>query len=194
MLVREQNMLLPGYDVAKAAQAVAYFALKSGGTINVLKLSKLIYLAEREYMRLYDEPMFYDKLVSMPDGPVASITLNLINGDAEDDTWPQFVGRRSGYDIGAAQGVTLDNLDSLSVADKEVLSRLWATFGSYGRYQLRDWTHVKENIPEWEDPRGSSSPISHDKVFRCLGKADSDALEENVEEHRRLSEALSRIP
>jgi hypothetical protein len=55
-------MLLPGYDVGKAAQAAAYFALKSGSSINVLKLCKLLYLAEREFMARYDTPMFYESL------------------------------------------------------------------------------------------------------------------------------------
>ena len=54
-----------GYKERKAAQVAAYFALKEQGSINVLKLAKLLYLAERESMRLFDEPMFFDRLVSM---------------------------------------------------------------------------------------------------------------------------------
>lgn len=184
-------MLLPGYDVTKAAQAVVYFALKDGGKINVLKLSKLLYLAEREFMARYDEPMFFDALVSMPDGPVASITLNLINGEAEDDAWPHFVAPRSGYDIAPAQGVKAEQLDDLSLADREVLDYLWEKFGHFDRYALRDWTHKKENVPEWKDPNGSSHSISHVDVFSFLGKKDAKQLKQQIDEIRHLAGTFS---
>lgn len=184
-------MLLPGYDVAKAAQVVVYFALKAGGKINVLKLAKLLYLAEREFMARYDEPMFYDALVSMPDGPVTSITLNLINGDAEHQAWPLFVAPRNSYDIAPAEGIAAEDLDDLSAADREVLEHLWTKFGHLDRYALRDWTHQKENIPEWKDPNGSSHSISHADVFSHLGKQDAKLLKQQIDEIRQLAGTLS---
>jgi len=183
-------MLLPGFDVSKAAQAVAFFALKAGGSINVLKLSKLMYLAEREFMARYDEPMFYDKLVSMPDGPVASITLNLVNGNIEDERWSSFVAKREGYDVSVAQGIDAGALKHLSKADIRVLNDLWERFGGFDKYKLRDWTHVRENIPEWVDPLGSSYPIHHEDVFRYLRKDNSLGLAKDVKEYRRLHEYL----
>ena len=184
--------MLPGYDIAKAAQAVAYFALKSGGDINVLKLSKLLYLAEREFMRRFDEPMFYDRLVSMPDGPVASVTLNFINGEIENPTWCAYVAPRERYSIKQAESINSpEQLDQLSKADLSVLEDLWQRFGDYDRYELRDWTHRKENVPEWEDPDGSSNPISHKDVFEFLGKEDVELLTQQVEERRELAKALS---
>lgn len=184
-------MLLPGFDAAKAAQAVAFFALKSGGRINVLKLSKLLYLADREFMQRYDEPMFYDNLVSMPDGPVTSVIYNLINGDAEEAIWAKFVSPRKGYDIAVADGVTAGSLDELSEAEVDVLDHLWGKFGNYDRYALRDWTHVKANVPEWEDPCGSSYVIPYERIFKVLGKTDVKALTQQIEERRKLSKAMS---
>jgi uncharacterized phage-associated protein len=184
-------MLLPGYDVAKAAQAAAYFALKSGGKINVLKLSKLLYLAEREFMQRYDEPMFYDHLVSLPDGPVVSVTLNLINGNAEHETWQRFISARKGYDIAAQEGISAKSLDSLSAADTEILEYLWKRFGGFDKYELRDWTHVTENVPEWEDPKGSSSAIPATRVFKRMGKSDPKSLAAQIDDHRNLVKALA---
>jgi uncharacterized phage-associated protein len=186
------DKMLPGYDIDKAAQATAFFALKAGGAINVLKLSKLLYLAEREAMARYDSPMFFDNLFSMPDGPVVSVTLNLINGELENPKWSRFVTVRSGYDIRAAAGVNFDSLVDLSKADIDILTSLWDQFGSFDRYALRDWTHKKENIPEWEDPDGSSYLISHEKVFRNLGKTDPKALVEDVTEYRDMKRRLER--
>ncbi|ESW73310.1 Panacea domain-containing protein [Mesorhizobium sp. C277A] len=183
-------MLLAGFDVGKVANVVAFLALKSGGSINVLKLSKLVYLAEREFMARYDEPMFYDTLVSMPDGPVASITLNLINGNVENECWSQFVAKREGFDIKVVPGVTQEALKNLSRADVKVLEALWDKFGKFDKYALRDWTHKKENVPEWQDPNGSSRPIHHEDVFRYLKKDDSLSLSKEVHEYRRLHEYL----
>lgn len=186
-------MLLPGYDVAKAAQAVAYFALLDGGKINVLKLAKLLYLAEREFIHRYDEPMFFDQLVSMPDGPVTSVTYNFINGEIDDPAWPKFVAPRKGYDVCVQSGIDLGDLDELSPAEIEVLDSLWDRFGHFNRYALRDWTHVKTNVPEWEDPGGSSYIIPYKKIFDALGKPDPKALERQINERRALSKALIAV-
>ncbi|MCP1198698.1 Panacea domain-containing protein [Notoacmeibacter sp. MSK16QG-6] len=183
-------MLLAGYDVRKAAQAAAFFALKSGGSINVLKLSKLMYLSEREFMARFDEPMFYDRLFSMPDGPVASVTLNLMNGNAEDQTWSEFLAPRDGYAIPLNGDVEFDALDTLSRADLSVLESLWDKFKDFDKYAIRDWTHGRANVPEWRDPNGSSMPIHHEEVFRYLGRDDCVELAEEVQSHRRMHEFI----
>lgn len=183
-------MLMPGYDVRKAAQVAAYFALREGQGINVLKVSKLLYLAEREYMANYDAPMFYDALVSMPDGPVASVTLNLLNGEFDDERWAAFVAPRDNYTIRAQAGVSVEDLDELSKADLRVLNALWERFGSWDRYALRDWTH-EGNIPEWVDPQGSSRPIRHEDIFSHLQKSDPAELATEVETHRKLARRLA---
>ena len=149
--------MLPGFDAKKAAHVAAYFALKSGGSINVLKLSKLLYLAERESMRLYGEPMFYDRLVSMDHGPVTSITLNLINGDTQSPMWSEVIAPRRNYSVKARTGTVVERLDQLSKADISILDGLWRRFKSFDQYRLRDWTH--NNCPEWKDPNGSSVSI-----------------------------------
>jgi len=182
--------LIPGYDVRKAAQVAAYFALKQGGAINVLKLSKLLYLAERECMAQYDEPMFYDDLASMPDGPVVSITLNLINGEVEHAAWSAFIEDRSGRDIRHRPGIDINALDELSRADIAVIEALWGRFGTWDRFKLRDWTHKAENIPEWKNPHGSSIPISHEEVLGYLKKPRVDVLIQDIEDRRAIAQRL----
>ena len=67
----------------KVSQMAAYFLYKRGGRMSHLKLMKLLYLADRESLRLYGLSMTGDCLVSMPHGPVLSMTLNLMDGDVE---------------------------------------------------------------------------------------------------------------
>ena len=68
------------FKEVKTAQVAAFFLAKAPGhRMPHLKLMKLLYLADRESMRETGYPMSWDRLVSMPHGPVLSTTLNLIN-------------------------------------------------------------------------------------------------------------------
>ncbi|MBL4806950.1 MAG: SocA family protein [Rhodobacteraceae bacterium] len=177
-----------GYKERKAAQVAAFFTIKSGGTINVLKLTKLLYLSERESMSRFDEPMFFDRLVSMDFGPVPSITLNLINRNVENDHWSAFLGQRMNMDIEVMPGIDLDDLDDLNRADLRILSSLWDQFGGFDRFALAKWTH--DNCPEWKHPSGSSLPIEHDYVFKFLGKENAEELALEVSAYRKIAQTL----
>jgi uncharacterized phage-associated protein len=180
----------PWFNIRKAAQVSAYFALKEGGAINVLKLTKLVYLADRAFMQKYDAPLLDDELVSMDHGPVNSITYDCINGNQADRSdWNEFVADRAGYAIGIAPGITVERLDELSRADLQVLDETWRTFGHMTQFQVRDYTH--KHCPEWEDPRGSSHPIPYERVFKFLGKTDAAELAEAVRQERAVSRALA---
>src|SRR5258708_3017334 len=97
-------MPFPGYNVKKAAQVTAFFSKNQGGETAVLKVAKLLYLADREFMARYDYPILFDYLVSMPHGPVTSLTLNYINGlEAERAPWEPFVVGRAGNIVGVAR-------------------------------------------------------------------------------------------
>lgn len=173
----------PWFNIRKAAQIGAYLAVKEGGAINVLKLTKLIYLADRAFMLRYDAPLLDDELVSMDHGPVNSMTYDCINGNQADRReWSEFVADREGYAIGVAQGVTVDRLDELSRADRQMLDETWHRYGHMDQWELRDHTHKK--CPEWEDPLGSSYPIPYERVFKFLGKADAAELAEAVRSRR----------
>lgn len=180
-------MKIPYFNIRKAAQVAAFFALKEGGKINVLKLTKLIYLADRQHLEKYDSPILFDKFVSMPHGPVNSITYDYLSGCASDNDWNSFVSERTGNNISAAKDVAYTNLDQLSDAETEVLSSIWAQFKGMDGFQVRDYTH--KNCPEWIDPNGSSSPIDYETVFKWLKKEDSSLLAQAVDEERQLHRA-----
>jgi uncharacterized phage-associated protein len=184
---------LMGYSVRKAAQVVAFFARCEGGAINVLKLSKLLYLADREYLSRFDRPILYDRFVSMDHGPVDSLTLDYINGAREDlEGWGSFVTARKGNLVALADHrLAIADLDELSKAELEVLEGVWARFGGMTQYELRDFTH--EHCPEWEDPQGSSAIIPYERVLRILGR-DAETAErilDEIETDRALFDAMA---
>lgn len=176
-------MANPWFNVRKAAQIAAFFAREQGGEINVLKLTKLVYLADRRNMEKFDSPISGDNFVSMDHGPVNSITYNYINGmEGQRDSWAEFIADRSGYQVGLVRPVEDEDLDQLSRAEIATLREVWAEFGKMDRFEIRDWTH--KNCPEWEDPQGSSAPIAFERVLGFLNKPNARELAEQIRAQR----------
>lgn len=175
----------PWFNVRKAAQIAAFFAREQGGAINVLKLTKLVYIADRRNMEKYDFPISGDNFVSMDHGPVNSITYSYINGmDDQSGGWSEFITDRSGYKVGLAREASNDELDELSPADLETLAEVWQQFGHMNQFQIRDWAH--DNCPEWEDPDGSSYPIAFERVLGFLNKPNAREIAEDIRAQRRV--------
>jgi uncharacterized phage-associated protein len=184
------------FTARRVAQMAAFFARKQGGTINVLKLTKLLYLSDRESLSQTGLPISFDDMVSMPDGPVLSRTLNLINGSydqASSAMWEEWIADRENYDVSIKREFDRQDLDQLSDADLAVLEKVWSQFGKMDKYTLRDWTH--DNCPEWVDPRGSSNPIKAFDVLRKLGKSEPEAKEfaNSIQSERDLDAVFARL-
>ena len=151
-----------------------------------LKLMKLLYLADRESFRLHGYSMSGDHLVAMPHGPVLSMTLNLMDGDIESKPggWEQIISDKENHELSLKMEVTPEELDELSKADIEILEAIWQEFGKLTRWQIRDFTH--DHCKEWEDPHGSSYPISIEKLFQAVGRSaeEAKALSDKVNEEK----------
>lgn len=186
----KESDVKPWFNVRKAAQVSAFFALREGGRINVLKLAKLVYLANRLAMEKFDFPLLNDNLVSMEHGPVTSMTLDCVNGYLRHRDWDKFITGRENYEIGLVKSaLSLEDLDEFSKADLEALEETWSKFGRMEKWELRDYTH--EHCPEWEDPDGSSQPIPYQRVFKFLNKRESELLEQRVIQQRDIATILA---
>jgi uncharacterized phage-associated protein len=157
---------------AKAAQVAAYFLIRTKGSMPLLKLMKLMYLAERRSFQAYGEGISGDRLVSMQQGPVMSITLDLMNGAIESAAggWESWIADRAEHQISLQddkRDSTEDDLLALSDADLAVLKQTWDEFGRLNKFQLVDYTH--DHCPEWQDPEGSMIPMKPEDLFGALG-------------------------
>ena len=183
------------YSPRKVAQMGAFFAKKEGGTIPVLKLVKLLYLADRESLAQFGEPITYDLPVSMEHGPVLSRSLNLIKGFVDGPPaaqWDEWMKPRDGYDVAVKREFSRDDLDELSDADLEVLEEVWRGFGHMDKWTLRNWTH--DNCSEWTDPHGSSVPIDEVARLRAVGVPleRAEALAEQIRAERGIDRLFAR--
>jgi len=177
MKIKLSTLMSPG----KAAHAAAYFlfmALKQNGNLTLLKLMKLMYLAERTAYKKYGEPIIGDALVSMPHGPVLSRTLDYLNDGSSSPIWDVWISKND-RNISLSDPTLIrspeQDLTELSKSDLEILNDVWLQFGHMSAYALRDYTHDPANCPEWEDPDGSSKPIPYQKLFTSLGYSEDEA-------------------
>lgn len=179
------------FETRKATQLVAFFCKKQGGEIDVLKLVKLVYLADRKFMAECGYPITNDKHVSMPHGPANSITLNLIDGNIESPIWSELLATREGNKIALHRELLADDDDEFSDAEIECMEGIWADFGHMTKYEIRDWTH--DNCPEWEDPNGSSTPIPISRILQFLGIENAEHQALRIEANREFRATLNTL-
>jgi uncharacterized phage-associated protein len=188
------HMSIPSlFSERKAAETAAFLLHKAGGSLPLIKLVKLIYLAERLSFSKYGEPLTGDKLVSMDHGPVVSRIYNHMNGalPSEEGGWDTWVSDRANNMLTLRDSSMIrspeQDLMSLSDSDIDVLNAVWSEFGHWDKWVLVKYTH--DNLPEWEDPEGSSKPISYSRLFEVLGFGGDHATElmERLTAQGRLS-------
>lgn len=183
------------FNERRTAQAAAFLLHRAGGVLPLIKLMKLMYLAERRSYERFGEPLSGDKLVSMDHGPVLSRTYNHMKGAALacEGGWDTWVSDRAGHDVALRDPSMVrspeQDLIELSESDLEVLADVWSEFGHWNKWKLVEYTHA--HCPEWEDPEGSSLPIPLSSLFKALGYADDAAKEL---EGRLAEQAVLHLP
>lgn len=177
--------VIAGFQVKKAAQIARWFVCKAGGKMEKLKLVKLFYLAEREYITRHDEPMLYDELYSLEHGPICSSVLDGINGRPSlGSDWQAF--DRHGRDLAYGGSCAREELDHLSDADIRVIEHVWDKFGWMTASQLKNY--AQENCPEYQAvAAGIRAPIPYSDLYEAIGHPDPLAASDEVTRHRRRS-------
>lgn len=179
------------FKEAKTAQMAAYLLKRQGGSLRYIKLLKMLYLADREAMRQTGDSMTRDRFFSMKNGPILSETLNLIHGKRRSAPWSHWV-RVKEYCAKLANEPSDEDLDELSVFDREILDQIADRFGRMGWRALCQWTH--DNCPEWRDTGKSSHPIQPSEIFQALGWSEGKArqLGNAYIERRELDRVMAR--
>jgi uncharacterized phage-associated protein len=150
------------YNPRKAAQAATFLVNLSGGSISVLALMKLLYLADRKCLVSRGRPITGDRMVNMPHGPVLSRIydeIKLGKQEGEPQPWYECLAERQGNEVGLKNGAA-PCVDELSDFERQALTNTHGDYAHLGPAGLRKLTHA---LPEYEDPQGSSLPI--DPVF-----------------------------
>ena len=189
------------FDVQKATQIAAYFIWRRGGRMSYLKLMKLMYLAEREFILKYGERLTGDRLISMRHGPVLSETYDLFKVGCQSSEWDKWIAGDKNFELSFKKmdqvnpSDPLDLFDCLSNAEVEIFDQIYEKYGHLTRWQLRDLTHTKECCPEWSDPEDSVIPISIKAILTMHGKTEeeSDSILEHIREMDNVQASLKAL-
>jgi len=166
------------FNEAKATEAIAYFLGRSGGEMEILKLMKLAYLAERKSYELYGEPMMGDAPYSFEHGPVLSTVFDLakVNSPKDSLVWNSLVAPSADkyVHLKNPQSFNTDDLLNLSDADIQVLDAVWSQFGHMTASELRDYTH--QHLPEYrEQEPGRRAQIDRIHLLKAVGFEEQHA-------------------
>lgn len=174
----------------KAAQAAAQLVKFHGGQLNTMVLIKLLYLADRKALLETGYPITGDGMVSMPLGPVLSTIYDWIQyGFDKTNPWYEYLTERENHQIALAK----DNpeIGELSEYEVDVLKSVHEKYGDLGPWDISTLTH---ELPEYEDPHGSSFPIDPNTILRAEGKSDADIewINQTAEAAFQFDRLLSR--
>lgn len=163
------------FDYQKSTQVLNYFALKSGGKINKMKVLKLIYFADRYHLRKYGRLITNDDYVAMKHGPVPSSTKDIAESNDFLDNEVRDYALKYIEPINNLILESINTVDTnvLSTSDVEALQYVWEKFGKLNQFQLRDLTH---KYPEWKIYEDSISDKS------CIPMSLSDFIKDPEED------------
>ena len=150
------------YDHKKATQAILWLLHKHGGTLNKVKLVKLLFWADKEHVIRYGRPIVGGQYYAMPHGPASSELLDHINEASQKGLCP-FV-----LENNLVLSQTSADKDELSESDIEVLNAINQQYGSFSWWALRNLSHLLvEYINSWRrKPEGSRRhPIAYEDLF-----------------------------
>lgn len=173
----------------KAVEAAAILLKLHGKPMKYLGLLKMLYIADRIALQQIEQPITGDHYVSMDYGPVLSGVYDLIKGKPVNEAlpiWSQYVSPRN------KSYVTLKSdpgVGELCEEEEEILHQVYRSCGHLDPFHVAEWTH---NLPEWQDPHGSTIPISIEKILRSMGKTDGEiqAISQETLREAYLDEAL----
>lgn len=172
----------------KVLQEIAYLLSLNDNRMNVLKLMKELYLADRLSIAERDSSISGDNFVSMPHGPALSTTLNLLTS-LPYNVWSEVLDKSAAkffFDVQLRKSISFDRLSKKDKSYIENISEEYKNTDDIG-FDLERYTHT---LPEWIDPQGSSKKIRFSAIMKALGKTDEE-IAEAKSEYEHLEELCS---
>lgn len=151
-------------------QEVIYLLKLNNGRLNLLKLIKELYLADRLSIKEREWSISGDTYFSMKNGPILSDTLNLLNDKEE---FSEYIDREpTDYYPNIILKKELDDYDYLSDKDKEYLETISNRFKNNTEWELVDYTHKLE---EWTSVKKSErKKIKFTDILAAVGYSSEE--------------------
>jgi uncharacterized phage-associated protein len=152
--------MLPSYDEKKSVQLAGRLLTLRGGQMDRINLMKLMYIADREALTRWGNPITLDRYCSMDSGPVLSNTYDLIKANGINKTvWSDYIENGKFHEV-KLKKATGDSY--LSQAECDLIDEVFEQYGSQEQWELVELTHT---FQEWKHPNGSSVPIAYEEIL-----------------------------
>lgn len=187
-------MITFNFNEAKTTQAAALFLKKSGSKMNYMKLIKLLYLADREALALWERPITGDSYVSMARGPVLSNVLDKINSGKTphvESYWHKHISSPVSYSVSLLKQEP--EFDELSKRERELITKLFKKYDKFDQWQMVEICH--KMLPEWQHPGNTSIPIRIEDIFQTFNKTDRqiEIIENELDSINSVRATLANI-
>ena len=156
---KERSIRFP-YNKEKAIQSVLRLLHRNGGSMDKLKLIKLIFFADREHVVRFGRPIVGGDYYAMKLGPVSSDLRDDVDKSASTEEYPFEI--RGDYNLIAKEAC---DEDWLSESDLEILDEVYSKFGHIDSVKLGLFSH---NFKAWknnEPPEEGRKFIPYEDFF-----------------------------
>jgi len=169
----------------KTIQAVAFLLRRETfKEMNYMRLIKILYIADRESIRLTGRPITGDRVAAMQQGPVLSELYDLIKGThLRSPELARFI-KKDDYKIRLVEDPGLANLSRFDI---ETIEGVAEKFRAFDEWDLVEFTH---KFPEWQKNSPEESQmkwISFIDILEALGRTPDPEIEEEAVEERAFA-------
>lgn len=175
------------FSAEKVLQEIAYLLKLNSNRMPLIKLMKELYLIDRLSIDERETSISGDSFFCMDHGPVLSFTLNILR-DVSRSEWGDYLQAIQTRDYFPDIFMNKEvKEDLLSEKEKGYISRISEEFFNYSSAEIENYTH---QLPEWNDPQGSSKKIKFADIMSALGKSDEEIRDakEEYEFFEKISE------
>ena len=148
------------YSIEKIANSILFFLEKDVQSLGKTKLMKLLFYTDKFHLQSFGRSVFGDTYNKLPQGPVASLTLNTINSlnetDNEDlqeysDKLSEYIGTQNiqRYQYSSMEFIPKKAFDKafFSKSEIEIMNKVVKKFKTYTATQISDLSH---ETPEYQ--------------------------------------------
>ena len=173
------------FNFERALQASAYLLRLDGKRMGYLRLLKLLYIADREWLAETGESITGDRAYAMKYGPVLSSLYDLVKGSgSRAGEWDDYI-HTEGY---AVELVSDPGRGELSKGIVHKLAEVTKRYAELDDWELSERTH---EFREWSDHfRGETSPIPWRDILAAQGKPEMIAVVERDEAARQTLDEI----
>ena len=168
------------FNLETAAEVAAYFLSKNSGSMDKVKLNKLMYLAERECILFYGTPLTDDLMFPHDLGPILENSDTFFrNGPKntyEQEVWSKWFKAPNKDSVELSLNTKgfgedfQDKFNNLFRAARRIMDKIYTEYGSKSQNEVSSLTHSAKVSPEWgRSVHHVDHEITIDKLCSCHG-------------------------